>query len=145
MKPTTVRIRRLADVPLPARLTAGSAGFDLCAAEGAVVPAHGFTTVGTGIAIELPGGFEAQVRPRSGLASRSGIGILNSPGTVDSDYRGEVKVVLFNQSDSPYPVKPGDRIAQLVFSRLAEVELEEVDRLTDTERGSGGFGHTGRD
>jgi dUTP pyrophosphatase len=144
MMPTAVRIRRLADVPLPARQTSGSAGYDLCAAEPAVVPARGFATVGTGIALELPDGFEAQVRPRSGLAARFGIGVLNSPGTVDSDYRGEVKVVLFNQSDSPYTVKPGDRIAQLVFGRLTEVELVEVDRLADTERGSGGFGHTGR-
>ncbi len=144
MNTIPVKVRRLADVPLPCRQTAGSSGFDLCAAEAATVPARGFVSVSTGIAIELPPGFEAQVRPRSGLAARSGIGILNSPGTIDSDYRGEVKVVLFNHTDQPYAVRPGDRIAQLVFSRLAEVELTEAERLSDSERGAGGFGHTGR-
>ena len=139
-----VRIRRLADVPLPCRQTAGSAGFDLCAAADAVVPAHGFGAFGTGLAVELPEGTEAQVRPRSGLAAKHGIGVLNSPGTIDSDYRGEIRVVLFNTSDRDYRIQRGDRIAQLVFSVLTDVELVETDSLSETGRGPGGFGHTGR-
>jgi dUTP pyrophosphatase len=139
-----VRIKRLADVPLPCRQTPGSAGFDLCATEEIVIPAHGFGSVGTGLAIELPERAEAQVRPRSGLATKHGIGVLNSPGTIDSDYRGEVKVVLFNTSDRDYKIHRGDRIAQIVFSILADVELVETDSLSQTSRGPGGFGHTGR-
>jgi dUTP pyrophosphatase len=138
-----VRIKRLADVPLPCRQTQGSAGFDLCAAEETMIPAHGFGSVGTGLAIELPERTEAQVRPRSGLAAKHGIGVLNSPGTIDSDYRGEIRVVLFNASDSDYHVRRGDRIAQLIFSVLADVELVEADSLSETSRGPGGFGHTG--
>ena len=139
----TVRIRRLGDVPLPCRQTEGSAGFDLCAAEGATIAAHGFGSVGTGLALEIPEKTEAQVRPRSGLAAKHGIGVLNSPGTIDSDYRGEVKVILFNTSDRDYRVRRGDRIAQLVFSLLADVELVEAESLSETGRGPGGFGHTG--
>jgi dUTP pyrophosphatase len=138
-----VRIRRLADVPLPSRQTQGSAGFDLCAAADTVVPAHGFGSVGTGLAVELPDRTEAQVRPRSGLAAKHGIGVLNSPGTIDSDYRGEIRVVLFNTSDRDFRIQRGDRIAQLVFSVLTDVELVETDSLSETGRGPGGFGHTG--
>lgn len=139
-----VKLRRLADVPLPSRQTEGSAGFDLCAAEEVVIPAHGFASVGTGLAVECPDRTEAQVRPRSGLAAKHGIGVLNSPGTIDSDYRGEIRVILFNTSDRDYQVRRGDRIAQLVFSVLTDVELTETDSLSETERGPGGFGHTGR-
>jgi len=139
----TVRIRRLRDVPLPSRRTEGSAGFDLCAAEDLTITAHGFGSVGTGLAAEIPDKVEAQVRPRSGLAAEHGIGVLNSPGTIDSDYRGEIRVVLFNASDQDYRVHRGDRIAQLVFSLLADVELVETDSLSETGRGPGGFGHTG--
>ena len=139
----TVRIRRLGDVTLPCRQTEGSAGFDLCAAEDATIAAHGFGSVGTGLALEIPEKTEAQVRPRSGLAAKHGIGVLNSPGTIDSDYRGEVKVILFNTSDRDYRVRRGDRIAQLVFSLLADVELVEAESLSETGRGPGGFGHTG--
>ena len=138
-----VRTKRLTDVPLPCRQTEGSAGFDLCAAEETVIPAHAYASVGTGIALELPGKMEAQVRPRSGLAAKHGIGILNSPGTIDSDYRGEIRVILFNTSGTSYRVSRGDRIAQLVFSVLTDVELVEADALSETRRGSGGFGHTG--
>lgn len=138
-----VKIQRLADVPLPCRQTRGSAGFDLCAATDTVVPAHGFGSVGTGLAVELPEKTEAQVRPRSGLAVKHGIGVLNSPGTIDSDYRGEIRVVLFNTSDRDYKVQRGDRIAQLVFSILTDVDLVETDSLSETGRGPGGFGHTG--
>ena len=143
MKPTTVRVKRLADVPLPARQTRGSAGFDLCAARAAVVRPRSFAVIPTGIAIELPAGYEAQVRPRSGLAAKSGIGILNSPGTIDSDYRGEVKVILFNLSNRRFQVRSGDRIAQLVFSQPARVSLKAAARLSGTKRGAAGFGHTG--
>ena len=139
-----VKIRRLADVPLPCRQTQGSAGFDLCAAEEITIPAHGFGSVGTAIAIELPEKTEAQVRPRSGLAAKHGIGVLNSPGTIDSDYRGEIRVILFNTSDRDFPVRRGDRIAQLIFTTLADVELLEADSLSETRRGAGGFGHTGQ-
>jgi dUTP pyrophosphatase len=138
-----VRIRRLSDVPLPCRQTEGSAGFDLCAAEDVTIATHGFGSVGTGLALEIPERAEAQVRPRSGLAAKHGIGVLNSPGTIDSDYRGEIKVILFNTSDQDYQVRRGDRIAQLVFSLLADVELVETDSLSETGRGPGGFGHTG--
>jgi dUTP pyrophosphatase len=136
-------MQRLADVPLPCRQTSGSAGFDLCSAEEAVIPAHGFGSVGTGLAVELPERAEAQVRPRSGLATRHGIGVLNSPGTIDSDYRGEIRIVLFNASDRDYKVNRGDRVAQLVFSVLTDIELVEADSLSETGRGQGGFGHTG--
>jgi dUTP pyrophosphatase len=139
-----VKIRRLGDVPLPCRQTQGAAGFDLCAAEEATIPAHGFGSIGTAVAIELPDKTEAQVRPRSGLAAKHGIGVLNSPGTIDSDYRGEIRVILFNTSDRDFPVRRGDRIAQLVFATLAEVELVEADSLSETRRGAGGFGHTGQ-
>ncbi|MBM3316210.1 dUTP diphosphatase [candidate division WOR-3 bacterium] len=128
---------------MPRQATAGSAGFDLHAAEAATVPAGRHAMVRTGLAIEMPDGIEAQVRPRSGLAAGHGIGILNSPGTIDSDYRGEVRVVLFNVSDTDFAVQPGDRVAQLVFSRALAVDLVESDRLADTGRGAGGFGHTG--
>jgi dUTP pyrophosphatase len=139
----TVRIRRLSDVPLPCRQTEGSAGFDLCAAEEILIAAHGFGSVGTGLALELPERTEAQVRPRSGLAAKHGIGVLNSPGTIDSDYRGEIRVILFNTSDQNFQVRRGDRIAQLIFGMLADVDLVEADSLSETGRGPGGFGHTG--
>jgi dUTP pyrophosphatase len=138
-----IKIKRLTDVLLPCRHTEGSAGFDLCAAEDATIAAHGFGSVGTGLALELPERTEAQVRPRSGLAAKHGIGVLNSPGTIDSDYRGEIRVILFNASDRNHKIQRGDRIAQLVFSALADVELVETDSLTQTGRGPGGFGHTG--
>jgi len=99
--------------------------------------------ISIGIKIALPEGFEAQVRPRSGLAARHGIGILNSPGTVDSDYRGEVKVILFNFGKEPFTVNRGDRIAQMVIAPVVRVEVEEVPKLNDTARSEGGFGHTG--
>jgi len=139
----TIRIRRLSDIPLPSRQTPGAAGFDLCAAEDIMIAAHGYGSVATGLAFELPEGTEAQVRPRSGLAAKHGIGVLNSPGTIDSDYRGEVRVVLFNASDQDYLVRRGDRIAQLVFGALADAKLVEAESLSETRRGPGGFGHTG--
>jgi len=139
----TIRVKRLKDVPLPRRQTEGAAGFDLCAAEEVTIAAHGFGSVGTGLALEMPRRVEAQVRPRSGLAARHGIGVLNGPGTIDSDYRGEIRVVLFNASDQDYAVRRGDRIAQLVFATVVEAEFAEADSLAATRRGTGGFGHTG--
>ncbi len=139
-----VKIKILGDVSLPEYKTKGAAGLDLVAAEDKVIPTKSFNVVATGIAIELPQGVEAQVRPRSGLAAKSGIGILNSPGTIDSDYRGEIKVILFNLGEKDFLVKRGERIAQLVFARIERIEWEVVSSLSDTERGEGGFGHTGK-
>jgi len=143
-----VAIRRLPgaeDLPLPARATPGSAGYDLCAAVAAAVElAPGARAlVPTGIAIAVPEGFEAQVRPRSGLALRHGIVLPNAPGTIDSDYRGEVKVILLNLGESPFTIRRGDRIAQLVIAAVASAEWEERAELEPTRRGGGGFGHSG--
>jgi dUTP pyrophosphatase len=140
----TVRFRRLSpSAVLPERRTAGASGFDLAAAESCVVGAGKTALVGTGIALALPPGYEAQVRPRSGLALRHGIGLLNAPGTIDSDYRGEVKVILFNFGSEPFRVAIGDRIAQLVIQEVVFAVFDEASELSETERGAGGFGHTG--
>jgi dUTP pyrophosphatase len=145
-----VRIRRLPaarDLPLPSQASPGSAGFDLRAAvDGEVVLRPGERLlVPTGIVLEIPPGWEGQVRPRSGLALRHGIGIVNAPGTIDSDYRGEVGVILVNLGEAPWSVSRGDRIAQLVISRVEPVEWEEAGSLEDSGRGDGGFGSTGVD
>lgn len=132
-------------LPLPAPATPGSAGFDLCAAiesEQVLEPGER-SLVPTGFAIAVPEGYEAQVRPRSGLALRHGIVLPNAPGTIDSDYRGELKVILMNAGSEPFRIRRGDRIAQLVLAPVTRVGWQEVDRLPATERGSGGFGHTG--
>ena len=144
-----VRIARVAgaeDLPLPEYATAGSAGVDLAAAvtEECVLEPNARALVPTGFTIELPPGFEAQVRPRSGLALRHGIVLPNAPGTIDSDYRGEIRVILWNTGSEPFVVKRGDRIAQLVVAPVARVEWVEAEALGDTARGAGGFGHTGR-
>ena len=116
------------------------------AAEAAVLLAPGARLgVPTGLAIELPVGFEAQVRPRSGLAIKHGITVVNAPGTIDADYRGEIVVLLVNLGSEPYQIAPGDRIAQLVVAPVVQVQLEEVDALGETTRGAGGFGHTGKE
>ncbi len=132
-------------LPLPAPATAGSAGVDLCAAVASefVIEPGQCRLVPSGFAIELPEGYEAQVRPRSGLALRHGITIPNSPGTIDSDYRGEVKVILMNAGSESFSIKRGDRIAQLVVAPVQRAEWLEVEELTSTSRGAGGFGHTG--
>jgi dUTP pyrophosphatase len=146
----TVQITRLNsvahDIPLPAYATSHAAGMDIYAAvEGDFVLKGGETAlIPTGFAIALPAGFEAQVRPRSGLAIKHQVGILNSPGTIDSDYRGEVKVILTNFGKSDFVIKRGDRIAQLVIARHERAQWEERGSLDSTERGAGGFGHTGR-
>ncbi|HEX9656343.1 MAG TPA: dUTP diphosphatase [Bacteroidota bacterium] len=134
------------DIPLPSYATEGSAGMDVRAAvDGPVVIKAGATSlVPTGIAIALPAGYEAQIRPRSGLAAKHQISVLNAPGTVDSDYRGEVKVILTNFGTQDFVLQRGERIAQMVIARYDRVEWEELDVLDETVRGVGGFGHTGR-
>jgi dUTP pyrophosphatase len=140
------RIPGAEDLPLPKPATPGSAGVDLAAAvaEALVVPPGGRALVPTGLRIAVPEGYEAQVRPRSGLALRDGIVLPNSPGTIDSDYRGEVQVIVWNAGDRPFTIERGDRIAQLVVAPVARVAWQEVSSLDETERGAGGFGHTGR-
>lgn len=140
---------RDADLPLPRRATPGSAGFDLSAAleKDLEVPAGGRAEVPTGFAVAIPPGYEGQMRPRSGLARRHGVMLVNSPGTIDSDYRGELRVLLINTGDQPLVLRRGDRVAQLVIAPVIAAEWDEVasgDELGATERGSGGFGHTGR-
>jgi len=134
------------DLPLPSYRTSGSAGVDLYAAvqEPVVLQPGERRLIPTGIHIALPPGYEAQIRPRSGLALHHGIGMVNSPGTIDSDYRGEIGVILINWGSEPFTIHRGDRIAQLIVAPVAHIEWEECDQLPDTERGTGGFGHTGR-
>jgi len=145
-----IKIKRLSDkyldIPLPAYATNGSAGMDLRAAiEHDILLKKGdFCLVPTDLIFEIPEGFEIQVRPRSGLAAKNGIGILNSPGTIDSDYRGEVKVILFNFGGDDFIIKRGDRIAQIVLAMSQKFTLEEVNEISTTNRGDGGFGHTGK-
>jgi dUTP pyrophosphatase len=144
--PVRVRLLRGGGDLLPAYQTSGSAGMDLSAdVDGEiVVPPMGRALIPTGIALSMPPGVEGQVRPRSGLAIRHGVTCLNAPGTIDSDYRGEVCVILANFGAEPFPVRRGDRVAQIVFSRTVRARLEVVEELEGTRRGEGGFGHTGR-
>ncbi len=130
---------------LPAYQTEGASGMDLRADIEAElsIPPMGRALVPTGIALALPPGIEGQVRPRSGLAIRHGVTCLNTPGTIDADYRGEIRVILVNLGDAPFPVRRGDRIAQIVFAPVVKAALEVVDDLEATRRGEGGFGHTG--
>ncbi len=149
--PPTVAFQRLrpkddGDIPLPQYMTAKAAGMDIRAAvPGDVVITQGrICMIPTGFAISLPSGYEAQIRPRSGLAAKHGIGLINSPGTVDADYRGEVMIPMINLGQEDFTVRRGDRIAQMVIHRVTQARTILVERLDDTERGSGGFGHTGR-
>lgn len=144
----SLRLRRLPhglDLPLPAYQSAAAAGMDLLAANGdpLVLQPGARALVPTGIAIALPEGTEAQVRPRSGLAAKHGVTVLNTPGTIDADYRGEIKVILINLGAEPFTVERGSRIAQMVVAPVARAELVEVADLDDTARGAGGFGSTG--
>lgn len=134
------------DLPLPQYMTAGASGLDLLAAieEDLTLNPGVFLPIPTGIAIALPEGYEGQVRPRSGLAARHGITTLNTPGTIDSDYRGEIKVLLINHGPKAFTLKRGERLAQLVVARVIHLEWDEVEELSETSRGAGGFGHTGR-
>jgi dUTP pyrophosphatase len=142
-----VAVQRLpngADLPLPAYATPGSAGLDLRAAQALTLKPGKRALVPTGLAIALPEGFEAQVRPRSGLAVKHGITVLNAPGTIDADYRGEIQVPLINHGEDDFVIARGDRIAQMVIARVEQVILEEVTSLDGTARGTGGFGSSGR-
>lgn len=140
-----MRLPHNADLPLPAYETAQSAGMDLAAAIDAPITLTPGTRdiIPTGLAIALPAGYEAQVRPRSGLAAKNGVTILNTPGTVDADYRGEVKVILINLGDKDFVIERGMRIAQMVVTPVTQGIFAEVDSLSNTERGAGGFGSTG--
>lgn len=150
MQKTTVRITRVRtgfdDLPLPSYATAGAAGMDVRAAvaEPLRLEPGDRAMVPTGIAIALPHGYECQVRPRSGLAAKHGISMVNNPGTVDEDYRGEIAVLLINHGTEPFTIERGERIAQIVVARYERVEWEQADELPDSERGAGGFGSTGK-
>ena len=145
-----IKIKRLSedykDVPLPSYATDGSSGMDVRAAvrENIIIPAGKVELVPTNFSVEIPEGYEIQVRPRSGLAAKHNIGILNSPGTVDSDYRGEVKIILINFGDNDFKISRGERIAQLVVSKIYRASLKESNYLENSKRGEGGFGHTGK-
>ena len=145
---STVRFRRLPsnpDLPLPARQTAGSAGFDVASAEPDFVLAPGERRlVATGLEMELPADVECQIRPRSGLALRHGLMLPNAPATIDPDYRGELRVIVWNAGADPVPIPRGTRIAQLVFARFEVPDVVETDALGESGRGTGGFGSTGR-
>ena len=136
-----VKLREGAHIPQKAH--EDDAGFDLYASEDFLLKAHGFGCVPTAVSIELPHGTEAQVRPRSGLAARHGVTVLNAPGTIDAGYRGEVKVILINHGDADYEITAGMRIAQLVISSVISAEFIEVSSLEDSDRGEGGFGSSG--
>jgi dUTP pyrophosphatase len=143
------RLPHAEGLPLPKRMTPGSSGCDVAAAvpegEDLVILKGGRALVPTGLVFETPEGFEVQVRPRSGLAAKNGVTVLNAPGTIDADYRGEVKVILVNLGDAVFTIKRGDRIAQLVPMRVAQdLDFEEASGVSETGRGEGGFGHTGK-
>ncbi|MDX1646354.1 MAG: dUTP diphosphatase [Longimicrobiales bacterium] len=144
---SSVRFRRLPsnpDLPLPGRATEHAAGYDVRSAEDSVTLEPGeIRLVGTGLVMELPEGMECQVRPRSGLALKHGVTLPNSPGTIDPDYRGELRVIMQNLGPDPVTLERGERIAQLVFARFEEPDVTEVSELSETERGEGGFGSTG--
>jgi dUTP pyrophosphatase len=143
-----IKVKRLRDsaLPLPAYHSAGAAGMDLLAdvEQAVTIGSLERCAVPTGIAVEIPAGFEGQVRPRSGRALREGLTLVNTPGTIDSDYRGEIQVILVNLGREPVTIERGDRIAQLVIAPVARATVVEVKELPDTPRGGGGFGHTGR-
>ncbi|ODS61015.1 MAG: deoxyuridine 5'-triphosphate nucleotidohydrolase [Erythrobacter sp. SCN 68-10] len=145
-QPVGVKIMRLphgAGLPLPAYATSGAAGMDVVSAEDVVIAPGARHPVATGLALAIPGGFEIQVRPRSGLALKHGITVPNTPGTIDSDYRGELKVLLINHGPAPFAIARGDRVAQLVLAPVVQAAWEEVGELDATDRGAGGFGSTG--
>ena len=147
--PPKIMVRRLphaGDLPIPLRMTKGSSGCDIAAAVEAdvVLQPSGRALVPTGFCFEIPQGYEVQVRSRSGLAIKHGVFVLNSPGTIDSDYRGEVKVILTNAGSAPFTIKRGDRIAQLVVAGVSnDIDFKESASVSETDRGTGGFGHTG--
>ena len=150
MSKPIIRVQRLqpvldADIPLPAYQTSGAAGADICAnnPEPIQLQPGERQLVPTGLSMAIPEGWEVQIRPRSGLAWKQGISLVNTPGTIDSDYRGEIKVILINLSDDPFEISRGDRIAQMVVAPAIQCQFEEVSSLDASDRGDGGFGHTG--
>lgn len=140
------RIEGAEDLPLPRYMTSGAAGMDLYAAieESVTILPGEIKLIPTGLQVALPQGYEAQIRPRSGLALRNGISMVNTPGTIDADYRGEIGVIMINFGREPFQINRGDRIAQMIFNKVAIGELIEVSDLDETERSTGGFGHTGK-
>lgn len=145
-EPIEIPVKRLdhaGDLPMPTYETIGSAGMDIRAAEALTIGPGKRELVGTGFAFAIPTGYEVQVRPRSGLALKKGVSVLNTPGTIDSDYRGEIKVILANLGEETFEVVRGDRIAQIVVAPVQRGNLVEVDNLDETDRGAGGFGSTG--
>lgn len=141
-----VQVKRLPHgegLDLPHYATSGAAGMDIISAEDVTLAPGARHAVATGLAVAIPQGYEIQVRPRSGLALKHGITVPNTPGTIDSDYRGELKVIMINHGSAPFPIARGDRVAQLVLAPVTQAQWEEVDKLDDTERGAGGFGSTG--
>jgi dUTP pyrophosphatase len=151
MKIIDIKIKRISneynDIPLPEYATEGSAGLDIRAAinEPVVVKISEVVIIPTNLSVEIPHGYEIQIRPRSGLAAKHGIGILNSPGTIDSDYRGEIKIILINFGKEDFTINKGERIAQLIISRVFRANFNEEKSLNESKRGIGGFGHTGKD
>jgi dUTP pyrophosphatase len=141
-----VKIKNISNNPLPKYQTAGSAGMDICAFidNTVILKPSERKAIPTGLFVEIPDGYEAQIRPRSGLALKHGIGLPNSPATIDSDFRGELKVIIMNYSNEDFVIQSGDRIAQMVVARYEKVEWESVETLSETQRGEGGFGHTGK-
>ncbi len=150
MEKIELKIKRIseefADVPLPVYQTEGSSGLDVRAAvsEKVILEKGKVKLIPTNLVMEIPPGYEIEVRPRSGLAAKHGIGVMNSPGTIDSDYRGEVKIILFNFGENDFEINRGERIAQLILSKVYKANLVEVKELSDSDRGDGGFGHTGK-
>jgi dUTP pyrophosphatase len=149
-QPPTIQFLRLkpdlsADIPLPRYMTPQSAGMDICAAveKEVILEPGAISLIPSGFAIAVPEGFEAQIRPRSGLAIKHGIGLINSPGTIDSDYRGEIMIAVINLGKNRYTIRRGDRIAQMIIQRVYQARLNVVEHLDETERNTGGFGHTG--
>lgn len=134
---------QITDSKMPEMATAGAAGYDLCASRSVTIKAGEYEKIPTGIRISMPLGLEAQIRPRSGLAAKHGVTVLNAPGTIDSDYRGEICVILINHGKKDFQIEPGMRIAQMVFSKVIQIDFKQVDQLDETTRGEGGFGSTG--
>ncbi len=137
-------VREAEDIPLPRYATSGSSGLDIHANETVTIPPRGVAMIATGIKVSIPEGYEIQIRSRSGFAAKHGLFVLNSPGTIDADYRGEIKVIMANFSDIPFTVHRLDRIAQMVPAQVTKAECAVTEALSDTKRGTGGFGHSGR-
>lgn len=144
-KNVTIKVTAKKPELIPAYATEGAAGADVraCLDEPLILPAHSVKLISTGLFLEIPPGFEVQIRPRSGLALKNLVTVLNSPGTIDSDYRGELQIILINHSDNDFEVTPGMRIAQMVIATALQAQFEIVEKLSESARGAGGFGHTG--